>query len=117
MFIYGEKQLVGFGLMGGGIAMCMVQKGIPVVLIDAKQEFLDAGLAKITGLSKAQMRARFRDKDGPGSGELDHAQMLEVLHELREEERAKEKREADAVIPNSGSGGGGIGGFRAVARS
>ena len=29
----------GFRRMGGGIAMCFVQKGVPVVLKDAKQEF------------------------------------------------------------------------------
>jgi len=39
--------IIGSGLMGGGIAMCFIQKGIPVVLKDAKQEWLDAGVATI----------------------------------------------------------------------
>ncbi|KAF4701997.1 hypothetical protein FOZ62_000714 [Perkinsus olseni] len=39
--------VVGAGLMGGGIAMCFVAKGIPVVLLDAKQEFLSKGMGLI----------------------------------------------------------------------
>ena len=38
------------------------------------------------GLSKAQMRSRFREKDVANSGELDHCQMLQVLQELRHEQ-------------------------------
>jgi 3-hydroxyacyl-CoA dehydrogenase len=36
--------IVGAGFMGGGIGMCFVNKGIPVVLLDAKKEWLDNGL-------------------------------------------------------------------------
>jgi len=39
--------IVGAGLMGGGIAICFVQKGVSVVLKDAKQEWLDAGMKNI----------------------------------------------------------------------
>lgn len=39
--------VVGAGTMGGGIAMSFVNAGIPVVLLEAKQEFLDRGLAGI----------------------------------------------------------------------
>merc|ERR1719277_2051566 len=39
--------IVGAGLMGGGICMCFIQKGIPCVLKDAKQEWLDAGVKTI----------------------------------------------------------------------
>ena len=39
--------IVGSGLMGGGIAMCFLNKSIPVILLDAKQEFLDKGLDQI----------------------------------------------------------------------
>ncbi|MHB8139510.1 MAG: 3-hydroxyacyl-CoA dehydrogenase NAD-binding domain-containing protein [Smithellaceae bacterium] len=39
--------IVGAGTMGGGIAMCFVNAGIPVVLLEVKQEFLDKGLAVI----------------------------------------------------------------------
>ncbi|CAE7874031.1 unnamed protein product, partial [Symbiodinium sp. KB8] len=44
------------GLMGGGIAMCFVQKGVPVVLKDAKQEWLDDGMKKIQGLWGGQAK-------------------------------------------------------------
>jgi len=39
--------IVGAGLMGGGIAMCFINKGFQVVLKDAKQEWLDAGVKTI----------------------------------------------------------------------
>lgn len=39
--------VIGAGLMGGGIAMCFIKKGIPVVIKDAKKEWLDAGIATI----------------------------------------------------------------------
>jgi len=53
--------IIGAGLMGGGIAMCFIQKKIPVVLIDAKQEWLDAGVKKIVGLYEAQMKKKKMD--------------------------------------------------------
>ena len=40
--------IVGAGFMGGGIGMCFVNKGVPVVLLDAKQEWLDNGLKLIS---------------------------------------------------------------------
>ncbi|MGO9139218.1 MAG: 3-hydroxyacyl-CoA dehydrogenase NAD-binding domain-containing protein [Syntrophales bacterium] len=39
--------VVGAGTMGGGITMCFINAGIPVVLLEAKQEFLDKGLGII----------------------------------------------------------------------
>lgn len=39
--------VVGAGLMGGGIAMCFIKKGVQVVLKDAKKEWLDGGMATI----------------------------------------------------------------------
>ena len=48
--------ILGAGLMGGGIAMCFVQKGVPVVLRDAKQEWLDDGMKKIQGLWGGQAK-------------------------------------------------------------
>lgn len=39
--------VLGAGTMGGGIAMCFTNAGIPVKLLDMKQEFLDKGLAII----------------------------------------------------------------------
>ena len=39
--------IVGSGTMGGGIAMCCVNAGIPVTLVDATQQNLERGLATI----------------------------------------------------------------------
>ncbi len=39
--------VIGAGTMGGGIAMSFVNAGIPVVLLEMKQEALDRGLATI----------------------------------------------------------------------
>jgi 3-hydroxyacyl-CoA dehydrogenase len=39
--------IVGAGTMGGGIAMCFVNAGIPVTLLDAQQQNLDRGMATI----------------------------------------------------------------------
>lgn len=48
--------ILGAGLMGGGIAMCFIQKGVPVVLKDAKQEWLDGGVKKIESLWGGQAK-------------------------------------------------------------
>ncbi len=42
-----KAAIVGAGTMGGGIAMCFANAGIPVTLIEAKQEALDRGMAVI----------------------------------------------------------------------
>ena len=39
--------VLGAGTMGGGIAMCFANAGIPVKLLDMKQEFIDRGLGVI----------------------------------------------------------------------
>eukprot|EP00930_Biecheleria_cincta_P075651 TRINITY_DN6282_c0_g1_i1.p1 TRINITY_DN6282_c0_g1~~TRINITY_DN6282_c0_g1_i1.p1 ORF type:complete len:752 (+),score=146.68 TRINITY_DN6282_c0_g1_i1:62-2317(+) len=55
--------ILGAGLMGGGVAMCFVQKGIPVVIKDAKQEWLDAGIKKVHSLWASQVkRGRLRNE-------------------------------------------------------
>ena len=43
----GKAGIIGAGTMGGGIAMCFANAGIPVVVIDATQEGLDRGLATV----------------------------------------------------------------------
>ncbi len=39
--------ILGAGTMGGGIAMCFANVGIPVVILEVQQEFLDKGLSVI----------------------------------------------------------------------
>eukprot|EP00913_Durusdinium_trenchii_P001400 g1295.t1 len=55
--------ILGAGLMGGGIAMCFIQKGIPVVLKDAKQEWLDGGVKKIDSLWAGRLKKGKLSKD------------------------------------------------------
>lgn len=40
--------IIGAGTMGGGIAMSFANVGIPVIILDIKQDYLDAGLKTIT---------------------------------------------------------------------
>ncbi|MGE0339055.1 MAG: 3-hydroxyacyl-CoA dehydrogenase NAD-binding domain-containing protein [Xanthobacteraceae bacterium] len=42
-----QAAVIGGGTMGGGIAMCFANAGIPVTLIETTEEFLNNGLAKI----------------------------------------------------------------------
>ena len=42
-----KAAIIGAGTMGGGIAMCFAQAGIPVTLIEVKEEAIAAGLARI----------------------------------------------------------------------
>jgi 3-hydroxyacyl-CoA dehydrogenase len=39
--------VIGAGTMGGGIAMCFANAGIPVTVVETSQEALDRGLATI----------------------------------------------------------------------
>merc|ERR1712203_808740 len=55
--------ILGAGLMGGGIAMCFAQKGVPVILKDAKQEWLDAGYKKILDLWGGQLKKKKLTKE------------------------------------------------------
>jgi 3-hydroxyacyl-CoA dehydrogenase len=42
-----KAAVIGAGTMGGGIAMCFANVGIPVALVDSTQEALDRGVKKI----------------------------------------------------------------------
>ena len=59
--------IIGAGTMGGGIAMCFANAGIPVTLIDAKQEAVDRGLETIrknyaATVSKGRLKQEDMDK-------------------------------------------------------
>ncbi len=59
--------ILGAGTMGGGIAMCFVNAGIPVVLLEVKQEFIDKGLATIkknyaNTVAKGKLKQEVMDK-------------------------------------------------------
>lgn len=53
--------VIGSGTMGGGIAMCFANVGIPVKLLDKSQEDLDRGMGVIRGNYQSQVdRKRIR---------------------------------------------------------
>jgi 3-hydroxyacyl-CoA dehydrogenase len=62
--------VIGAGTMGGGIAMCFANAGIPVTVVETSQEALDRGLATIAktyqasaargGLAKDEVERRLR---------------------------------------------------------
>jgi 3-hydroxyacyl-CoA dehydrogenase len=54
VFVF-KAAVVGAGTMGGEIAQVVGSAGIPVVLKDVKQEFLDAGLEKARAVTHAQL--------------------------------------------------------------
>jgi 3-hydroxyacyl-CoA dehydrogenase len=56
MFVF-KAAVVGAGTMGGEIAQVIAAAGIPVVLKDVKQEFVDQGLIKAQEVSKGQLGA------------------------------------------------------------
>jgi 3-hydroxyacyl-CoA dehydrogenase len=54
MFVF-KAAVVGAGTMGGEIAQVIASAGIPVVLKDVKQEFVDLGLTKAEEVTRAQL--------------------------------------------------------------
>ena len=54
MFVF-KAAVVGAGTMGGEIAQVIASSGIPVVMKDVKQEFVDHGLEKAHDVTKGQL--------------------------------------------------------------
>lgn len=73
--------VIGAGTMGGGIAMNFANAGIPVQLLEMKQEALDKGLATIrknyeNTLKKGKLtQEKFDQRVGLISGTLDYAEI------------------------------------------
>ena len=56
--------VIGAGTMGGGIAMCFANIGIPVTIVELKQEALDRGLALIRkNYERSQQRGKITSQD------------------------------------------------------
>jgi 3-hydroxyacyl-CoA dehydrogenase len=54
-----QAAVLGAGTMGSGIAISLTTGGIPVTLVDAKQEALDAGLARVkAAIDSAERKGR-----------------------------------------------------------
>ncbi len=59
-----KAAVIGAGTMGGGIAMCFANAGIPVTLVDSTQEALDKGVQKIKGNYAASVeKGRLKQDD------------------------------------------------------
>ena len=76
MFVF-KAAVVGAGTMGGQIAQTIAAAGIPVVLKDVRQEFVDAGLAEARNVTQGQV-ARLVKK-GRLTEEQAQAQVDEVV--------------------------------------
>jgi 3-hydroxyacyl-CoA dehydrogenase len=80
--------VIGAGTMGGGIAMCFANAGIPVRLLEVKQEALDKGLATIRKNYEASAK----------KGKLTAAQVEERMALIRPTLSYAEVAQADIVI-------------------
>ncbi|MGH3991703.1 MAG: 3-hydroxyacyl-CoA dehydrogenase family protein, partial [Pseudonocardiaceae bacterium] len=54
MFVF-KAAVVGAGTMGGEIAQVMASSGVPVVLKDVKQEFVETGLSRAEEVTRRQL--------------------------------------------------------------
>jgi 3-hydroxyacyl-CoA dehydrogenase len=80
--------VIGAGVMGGGIAMCFANAGLPVVLIDVSQEGLDRGMARLRGVYETSV----------ARGSLEPAQMQARLALIEGAVGIEAARDADVVI-------------------
>jgi len=73
--------VIGAGTMGGGIAMCFANAGIPVTVVETAQEALDKGLGRVqSNYDVSAKRGRFtaaqvEERMGRISGSLDMADL------------------------------------------
>ena len=79
-----KAAVIGAGTMGGGIAMNFVNAGIPVILLETKQEALDKGIATIRKNYENTMKKgkltpeKFEQRVGLISGTLDYADIADA---------------------------------------
>ncbi|MES2319652.1 MAG: 3-hydroxyacyl-CoA dehydrogenase NAD-binding domain-containing protein [Pseudomonadota bacterium] len=104
-----KAAIIGAGTMGGGIAMNFVNAGIPVVLLETKQEALDKGIATIRKNYENTMKKgkltpeKFEQRVGLISGTLSYTDIADadiVVEAVFEEMGVKENvfRQLDAVM-------------------
>ena len=104
-----KAAIIGAGTMGGGIAMNFANAGIPVVLVETKQEALDKGLATIrknyeNTLKKGKLTPeKFEQRVGLISGTLSYDEIADadiVIEAVFEEMGVKESvfRKLDSVM-------------------
>jgi 3-hydroxyacyl-CoA dehydrogenase len=80
--------IVGAGTMGGGIAMCFANAGIPVTIIDVSQEALDRGLKVIADNYATTVKR----------GRLTAADVTQRMALIRSALKYEDARDADVFI-------------------
>ena len=104
-----KAAIIGAGTMGGGIAMNFVNAGIPVILLETKQEALDKGIATIRKNYENTMKKgkltpeKFEQRVGLISGTLSYDEIADadiVVEAVFEDMGVKESvfRQLDAVM-------------------
>jgi 3-hydroxyacyl-CoA dehydrogenase len=104
-----KAAVIGAGTMGGGIAMNFANAGIPVTLLETKQEALDKGIAIIrknyeNTLKKGKLtQEKFEQRMAAISGTLDYTAIADadiVIEAVFEDMGVKEKvfRKLDEVM-------------------
>ncbi|MDQ1815528.1 3-hydroxyacyl-CoA dehydrogenase NAD-binding domain-containing protein [Massilia sp. CCM 9210] len=104
-----QAAIIGAGTMGGGIAMNFVNAGIPVILLETKQEALDKGIATIRKNYENTMKKgkltpeKFEQRVGLISGTLNYADIAQadiVVEAVFEDMGVKESvfKQLDAVM-------------------
>jgi len=83
-----KAAVVGAGTMGGGIAMCFANVGIPVTLVDVTQEALDKGMQKIKSNYAATVE----------KGRLRQEEMDKRLSLIKKSIALEEARDADILV-------------------
>ena len=65
-----QTAVIGAGTMGAGIAVALLDAGIPVTLLETDQAALDRGLARIAGIYEGQVKKGklASDRAGPPPG-------------------------------------------------
>ena len=80
--------IVGAGTMGGGIAMCFADFGIPVKVLEASREALDKGMQRVRDNYAVSVKR----------GSITQAQMDERLPRITPVERYEDIADCDTVI-------------------
>ncbi len=104
-----KAAIIGAGTMGGGIAMNFVNAGIPVILLETKQEALDKGIATIRKNYENTMKKgkltpeKFEQRVGLISGTLSYDDIADadiVVEAVFEDMGVKESvfKQLDAVM-------------------
>ena len=104
-----KAAVIGAGTMGGGIAMSFANAGIPVTLVETKQEALDKGLATIRKNYESTMKKgkltpeKFEQRTGMITGTLSYADIADadiVIEAVFEDMGVKESvfRQLDDVM-------------------